>query len=41
MYTIVNEFGLVRYTYVDWTRSVDDRKSTLGYVFHLDLGVIL
>ena len=35
LYTTTSHFRLVGYTKSDWVGSVDDRKSTLGYVFHL------
>jgi len=34
-YTAINDFKLVGYSDSDWAGSVDDRKSMLGYVFHL------
>ena len=40
LYTTTHDFRLVGYTNSDWARSVDDRKSTSGYVFHLDSGAI-
>lgn len=35
LYATTNYFRLVDYTDSDWAGSVDDRKSTSGYVFHL------
>lgn len=35
LYTTIDDFKLVGYTDNDWGGSVDDRKSTSGYVFHL------
>lgn len=35
-----SDFRLVGYTNNDWAESVDDRKSTSGYVFHLGSGAI-
>lgn len=35
LYTILECLDLTRYTHSDWPRSVDDRKSTFGYVFHM------
>jgi hypothetical protein len=31
---------LAGYTDSDWAGDTDDRKSTSGYIFHLDLGAI-
>jgi hypothetical protein len=31
---------LIGYNDSDFVGSIDDKKSTLGYIFHLDLGVI-
>lgn len=36
-----NEFNLDGFTYrLDWVENVDDRKSTLGYVFNMGSGAI-
>ena len=35
LYTAVNDFKLVGYTNSDWTGSLDDRKSTSGYMFRI------
>ena len=35
LYNVVNDFNLVRYTDSDWARSLDDRKSTSRYMFHM------
>ena len=40
LYTAISDFRLVGYTDSDWAGTVDDRKSTLGYVFHLGSGAI-
>eukprot|EP00253_Pinus_taeda_P003125 PITA_03125 len=40
LYTTTSDFRLVGYTDNDWAGSVDDRKSTSGYVFHLGSGAI-
>ena len=40
LYTIENDFKLVGYTNSDWAGSLDDCKSTLGYMFYMGLGVI-
>ena len=40
-YTSSSNFGLVGYTDSDWAGSIDDRKSTLGYVFSLGSGAVL
>lgn len=34
-YSESNEYKLIGYSDSDWCRDVDDRKSTLGYVFYL------
>ena len=39
-YSSSENFKLTSYTDSDWDGSVDDRKSTSGYVFHLRLGAI-
>ena len=39
-YVVIDDFKLVGYTNSDWAGSVDDRKSTSGYVFHLGSGAI-
>ena len=41
LYTSSESFMFTGYTDSDWARSVDDRKSTLGYVFHLGSGAVL
>ena len=38
LYTVVNDFNLVGYIDSDWARSLDDRKSTSRYMFHMGLG---
>ena len=40
VYTPNNDFKLVGYTNSDWAGSLDDRKSTSGYLFHMGLGAI-
>ena len=40
LYSTSDNFKLIGYTDSDWARSVDDRKSTSGYVFHLGSGAI-
>ena len=40
LYSSTDNFKLIRYTESDWDRSIDDRKSTSGYVFHLGSGAI-
>ena len=40
MYTANDDFKLVGYTDNDWARSIDDRKSTSGYMFHMGSGAI-
>ena len=40
LYTANDDFKLVGYTDSDWARSIDDRKSTSCYAFHMGLGVI-
>ena len=40
LYSLSENFKLTGYTDSDWVRSVDDRKSTFGYVFHLGSGAI-
>jgi len=32
--------GLIGYANVDWEGSLEDRKSTIGYIFRLGLGAI-
>eukprot|EP00253_Pinus_taeda_P020410 PITA_20410 len=39
-YTVSKCLDLVGYTDSDWARSVDDRKSTSDYVFHIGTGAI-
>ena len=40
LYSTSDNFKLICYTESDWAGSVDDRKSTSGYVFHLGSGAI-
>eukprot|EP00253_Pinus_taeda_P022758 PITA_22758 len=40
LYNVSEHSDLVGYTDSDWARSVDDRKSTSGYVFHMGSGAI-
>ena len=40
LYTASENSELVGYTDNDWAGSVDDRKSTSGYVFHMGSGAI-
>lgn len=40
LYAATNDFRLVGYTISHWVGSVDDRKSTSGYVLHLGFGAI-
>ena len=40
LYSTSNNLQLVGYTYSDFARSIDDRKSTYGYAFHLGTGVV-
>ena len=40
LYTASENSELVGYTDSDWAGSVDDRKSTSGYVFHMGSGAI-
>ena len=40
LYNVSEHSYLVGYTDIDWAGSVDDRKSTSGYVFHMGSGVI-
>eukprot|EP00253_Pinus_taeda_P033157 PITA_33157 len=40
LYTVSECSDLVGYTDSDWARSIDDRKSTYGYVFHMGSGAI-
>ena len=40
LYTTSENSELVGYTNSDWAGSVDDRKSTSGYVFHMGSGAI-
>ena len=36
----LENFELIRYTDNFWARSINDRKSTSGYIFHMGLGAI-
>ena len=36
LYTFSENFELIGYTDSDWAGSIDDRKSTSGYVFHME-----
>ena len=38
LYSETDDFKLIGYTDSDWDRSVDDKKTTSRYVFHLGLG---
>ena len=40
LYTTKSDSRLVGYTDSDWARSLEDRKSTSSYVFHMSSGVI-
>ena len=40
LYSSSESFILIGYTNSDWAGSVDDRKSTSGYVFHMGSGAI-
>ncbi|MDF3680994.1 Ty1/Copia family ribonuclease HI, partial [Enterobacter hormaechei] len=40
LYTEINDFKLVGYTDSDWAGSLDDRKSTSGYMFHMGSSAI-
>ena len=40
LYTAVNDFNLVGYIDSDWAGSLDDRKSTFRYMFHVGSGAI-
>lgn len=40
LYGATNHFKLVGYMDSDWAGSLDDRKSTSGYAFHLGSGVV-
>eukprot|EP00253_Pinus_taeda_P028689 PITA_28689 len=40
LYNVSERSDLVSYTDSDWARSVDDRKSTSGYLFHMGSGAI-
>ena len=40
LYTANDEFKLVGYTDSDWAGSIDDRKSTFRYMFHMGSGAI-
>eukprot|EP00253_Pinus_taeda_P015521 PITA_15521 len=40
LYNVSEHSDLVGYTDSDWARSVDDQKSTSGYVFHMGSGAI-
>ena len=40
LYTIVNNFKLVGYMDSDWAESLDDRKRTFRYMFHMGSSAI-
>ena len=40
LYTTSKKSELIGYTENDWAGSIDDRKSTSGYVFHMGSGAI-
>ena len=40
LYTTSENSKLIGYTDSDWVGSIDDRKNTSGYVFHMGLGAI-
>ena len=40
LYSKANNFGLIGYTDSDFASSIDDRKSTSGYIFHFGSGVV-
>lgn len=40
LYSNSNDFSLIRYTNSDCGGNIDDRKSTSGYAFHFDIGVV-
>ena len=40
LYNVSEHSDLVGYTDSDWAGSVDDRKSTAGYFFHMGSGAI-
>ena len=40
LYTAANDFNSVKYIDSDWAGSLDDRKSTFGYIFHMGSGAI-
>ena len=40
MYTTSDEFKFIGYIDSNWARSLDDRKSTSGCLFHMGLGTI-
>jgi len=40
LYSKANNFGLIGYNDSDFVGSIDDRKSTSEYIFHLGSGAI-
>ena len=40
LYAAADEFKLVGYTDSDWDGSLDDKKRTFEYIFHMESGVI-
>ena len=38
LYTVDNQFRLIGYTDSDWVGSLDERKNTCRYMFHMGLG---
>jgi hypothetical protein len=40
LYSKANNFGLIGYTDSDFAGSIDDRKSTFRYIFHLGSGAV-